>query len=466
MEPVRLTPEQESEAERIADILLAKAQVEVRWMARLLASKENRELLSTHRVPVAGRLPPDRCGSGRCGARRAQKKGYRGSSLTCPCCRQSAKFVAYRRKGIMTLMGSALYERPYYHGCGCGGQAPTDRELGLQERLTPAAAEVTALHGNLEAFDEAAAKTLLKSTGLRVSASTVRRVTEGAGADLRERRVRGEIFGDQTAWAWHTDAAGQRCAYVSLDATGVRQQAPDAGPAEGRMPWVGEVFNPTSTHRPKRERVWNKRYLAGLMSLPEMGRQLRREALSVGIDQADVLIGLTDGGHGLEDCLLDQVFSGLGKPIEFILDFYHATEHVHQFIRMLHPSDEAAAKNQADGWCHTLRHEGGERLLAELEQCDLADRSPPVQKAHTELCNYVRKNLHRMDYPCYAARGWQIGSGSIESACKNVINARLNGPGMRWSEHGTDELAHLRALYKSESSAWDDYWSRRPVAAA
>lgn len=373
----------------------------------------------------------------------------------------------YRRKKIVTLMGPAVYERAYYHGCACdGGQAPTDRELGLEDRLTPAATEVTTLHGNLEAFDESAAKTLHKSANLRLSASTIRRVTEKTGADLRDRRIGGETFGDEIVWDWHADAAGQRCAYVSLDATGVRQQAPDGGAAESRMPWVGEVFNPRPTHLKERDRVWKKRYLAGLMSLPAMGRQLRREALSVGIDQADVLIGLTDGGNGLEECLLDHVFSGVGKPIEFILDFYHASEHVHEFAKALHPSDEAAARKQADDWCHLLRHEGGERLLVELERFDVTDRSPPVQEAHTKLCNYVRKNLHRMDYPSYAARGWQIGSGSIESACKNVINARLNGPGMRWSAHGTNELAHVRALYKSESSAWDDYWSRRPAAAA
>ena len=45
MEPVNLTVEQEAEAERIADIVMAKMRVEVRQMARLRASKANRELL-------------------------------------------------------------------------------------------------------------------------------------------------------------------------------------------------------------------------------------------------------------------------------------------------------------------------------------------------------------------------------------------------------------------------------------
>lgn len=373
----------------------------------------------------------------------------------------------YREKTITTLLGRVKYTRAYYHGCGCaGGWSPTDEELRLQEKVTPGAAEVAALHGLLESFDEAATKTLPKSAGLRVSASTVRRITERFGAEVRRAREQGEAFGDGRAWEWHTDARGARCAYVSLDATGVRQQAADGRAAEGRMPWVGEVFNPTPAHRRKRGRVWQARYLAGLMSLPEIGRQLRREAQSVGIERADVLIGLTDGGNGLEECLLEHVFSGLGRPFEFILDFYHASEHIHQFAQTLHGGEETQVHSQAAGWCHTLKHEGGETLLRELKSLDLAGRSCAVVQAHHSLCEYVRKNLHRMDYPDYLARGWQIGSGSIESACKNVINARLNGTGMRWSEHGTDELAHGRALYKAQHCAWDDYWSRAPTSQA
>ena len=40
---IELTEEQELEAQRIADILSAKAKVEVEYISRLLASKSNRE---------------------------------------------------------------------------------------------------------------------------------------------------------------------------------------------------------------------------------------------------------------------------------------------------------------------------------------------------------------------------------------------------------------------------------------
>lgn len=63
MDEIVLTPDQEAEAERIADILRAKATAEITYISRLLASKENRELLgrtefqirdAVHRLGAAG----------------------------------------------------------------------------------------------------------------------------------------------------------------------------------------------------------------------------------------------------------------------------------------------------------------------------------------------------------------------------------------------------------------------------
>ena len=62
-----------------------------------------------------------------------------------------------------------------------------------------------------------------------------------------------------------------------------------------------------------------------------------------------------------------------------------------------------------------------------------------------------------MAYPKYLARGWQIGSGPAESACKTVSGNRMKGGGMRWSPGGADEIAHVRALFRSEPGQWDAF---------
>lgn len=310
--------------------------------------------------------------------------------------------------------------------------------------------------GVLQPFAETAETVLPRATGLNVSASTARRTTEAVGEDVARRRAGGETFGG-TPWSWNRDAIGQKVAYTGLDATGVRQQGPNGEQRECRMPWVATVFNPPSVGEPKGGRQWETRYVAGLMSLPEIGRQLRAECLAVDVSQADVVVALTDGGNGLEGCLIDAL-AGIAKEVVFILDFYHVTEHLLEFAKLFCP-DEASRETQMKEWCHTLKWKGGERLLADLEGFDLSRASPPVCEGHRQLTGYLRNNRHRTDYPKYVACGWQIGSGKIESACKTVVGQRLKESGMRWREPGTNSLTHLRALYKSEPDLWRNYWN-------
>jgi hypothetical protein len=67
--------------------------------------------------------------------------------------------------------------------------------------------------------------------------------------------------------------------------------------------------------------------------------------------------------------------------------------------------------------------------------------------------------VHRMDYPSYREKGWLIGSGPVEAACKQVVGQRMKSNVMRWGETGTDAVCHLRVLFRSEKTQWDDYWA-------
>jgi hypothetical protein len=94
-----------------------------------------------------------------------------------------------------------------------------------------------------------------------------------------------------------------------------------------------------------------------------------------------------------------------------------------------------------------------------LERLPRARMAEEVETEYDRLLKYLRNNAHRMDYPRYLRQGWQIASGAIESACKRVINQRLCMGGMRWSEAGSDAVAHLRALYLSDADQWDAFWA-------
>jgi hypothetical protein len=231
-------------------------------------------------------------------------------------------------------------------------------------------------------------------------------------------------------------------------------QGPDGAKAEGRMVWVGMIYNPQP--RALGDEALSKpcdgaRYLSGLYDLKELGLQMRRQGAQVGMDAADVWIALTDGGNGLEE-FIDVNFPRAVK----ILDFHHATVHLAAFAKKFRSGP--LADRLLAAWCHTLKHAGGHPMIRVLERLDRTKMAPEVCQEHEGLLNYLRNHEHRMDYPRYRKRGWQIGSGAVESACKTVVNQRLCLGGMRWGKAGSDNVAHLRALYRSDAPVWDDFW--------
>jgi len=202
--------------------------------------------------------------------------------------------------------------------------------------------------------------------------------------------------------------------------------------------------------------VMQARYLAGLYTLAELGLLLRRQAAQVGMEQAEVWIGLSDAGNGLDDFLQNN----FNRPsLVLILDFYHPASRLEELARVYHPGQQEAAQRQAEQWCHTLKHEGGAKLLE-----DLLAVGPPKGQAgrekYTETIGYFSNHKGRMNYPYYLSEGWHIGSGAVESGCKTVVGQRLKLAGMHWRGYGTDNVCHLRALFKSEKGQWQAFWTR------
>ncbi len=307
----------------------------------------------------------------------------------------------------------------------------------------------------------AADKILPKMTGLDPGESTVERTTEAVGRRLADHLARGETFGASDRWPWHADAEGKTCAYLSVDATGVGIQGPGGRKAEGRMVAAGMVNNPlpprpesamTCPGPPRPAAVSEARYLAGSYDLEGLGAQLRRQADAVGVWRADRLIALTDGGNGLEPMLRRDFATA-----ELILDFWHAAEHLCGLAKLYGGPGAAAALERR--WCHQMRHEGGAAVLATLRGLDLSGQGAETIEDHRKLVQHFEANVHRMDYPRYQSRGWQIGSGSVEAACKTVVGGRLKGAGLRWGEDGADAVSHLRALFLSERGHWDAFWA-------
>lgn len=316
--------------------------------------------------------------------------------------------------------------------------------------------------GILGSFANAADDVLRRLAGLRVSESSVQRHTEAIGRDVGERLDAGQTFGPAKPWDWHRDADGKTCAAISLDATGVPQQGPEASAAESKMATVAMIYNPI----PESPAQWAKpnsprpsgqvRYLATLHGAAGLGGPLLRQAAQVGLGDAERLIALSGGGSGLEDWLR----SNFPRVEAVILDFYHAGEYLAALAKAWHGAGSEAAESLHRHWTHRLKHEGGQAVLDEIRGLDLPPRDS-LRETWNATLTYFANQVHRMDYPSYVAKGWQIGSGPVEAACKRVIGQRLKGAGMRWGRKGSDGVAHLRALFLSERGQWAAYWTHR-----
>ena len=71
---------------------------------------------------------------------------------------------------------------------------------------------------------------------------------------------------------------------------------------------------------------------------------------------------------------------------------------------------------------------------------------------------FFKRNQERMNYHEHVAKGWPIGSGVVEAACKTIVKQRLCQSGMRWNRKGGRNVLALRVLYESEQ--WDNAWNQ------
>jgi hypothetical protein len=360
----------------------------------------------------------------------ARGTGKAGPRLACPC-GGAARFEGYRPKAAQTLVGWVAVRRAYYHCPACGGGGcPLDGQLGLErDGHSPGVRRLAAEFGARLPFAPAAAL-LAEAAGVRLSAGTVRAVTEAVGA-ARERRVQAEVAAAWGAGIPPAAAPAPERLYVALD--GVRILG--AG-GEGREVKVGVVV-------PVRRAAGGERraaasYAAALEPAEAFGRRLALEAHRRGLEGAAEVAVLGDGAAWIWT-LATEHFPGAVH----IVDWYHASERVWELGRALHgdgtPETAAWVAAQLD----RLAAGGAAGLAAEWRALPCRGEAAAVRD---EQATYFANQASRMADDRYRAAGWDIGSGMVEGACKHLIGAREKGPGMRWGDAGANAVAQARVL--------------------
>ena len=126
-----------------------------------------------------------------------------------------------------------------------------------------------------------------------------------------------------------------------------------------------------------------------------------------------------------------------GRKVTFVLDFFHAIEYAGNAVKAMFP-EGAERDRRLEGIRADLEAGRVAGVIRELEP--FSGRHEAVEAC----CRYYRNNVERMRYDRYRDRGMQIGSGVVESGCRQY-GLRVKRPGTRWSETGANAMLALKS---------------------
>lgn len=167
------------------------------------------------------------------------------------------------------------------------------------------------------------------------------------------------------------------------------------------------------------------------------------------------VVFLSDG----ERALHDRQDEYLPENVTCILDLYHVLEKLWKAAWCFF--DEATQKPEAHQWVEKelrMLLEGKVRyVISGLRQMmTKRELKGAKRKAVCEVANYLARNRTRMRYDDYLAKGYPIGSGVVEGACRHLVKDRLERAGMRWRPEGAQAMLDLRATYLN--GEWEAFW--------
>ena len=389
------------------------------------------------------------------GMRQAIEQGeaaYGSQAEKCGC-GQRAEFVSKRSAVLWTVFGKVSYKRRYYLCSGCHqGQSPLDQKYGIVPgQTTRTLASLLGVLGVEVSFEEAsqlAERFLL----FRVSDNTVRKQTEGYGNAQaqaeKEWKATAEDEGSLQIRQRRLKPQPGRI-YASLDGAHVPLQH------EWRelktLCWYKVEKIRLAT--PHRQRVGEQdhlqardmQYHCDVTEAEQLGKLLWATGLQNHADTYAEVVFVSDGAAWIWR-LVEQYFP---QAVQ-IVDWYHAS----QYLTPIAETAFGADTPQARQWLTQARSDLWEGRMQELIQsCRPFLRRACSQAFAQKAITYFTNNEKRMDYARFRQQEYLIGSGTVESACKQIAAARLKCSGARWTLAGVIATAKARAAWLSKT--WD-----------
>ncbi len=192
----------------------------------------------------------------------------------------------------------------------------------------------------------------------------------------------------------------------------------------------------------------NTSYLGVLGGPERFGEHLWAEALRRRVPEAHDSVVCGDGAPWIWNLALEH----FGDSRQ-VVDWYHATEHLYKAAHLAFGEGSGEAIRHAKALETPLYQGHAPQVAATLREW--AAEFPSAAKTLQGEAGYFENNRRRMQYLELREDGFPIGSGMVESGCKQ-FRARFDGAGMRWSREGAERMIPVRAAIMS--GRFDEVW--------
>lgn len=365
------------------------------------------------------------------------------TAKACPRCgKRTPVKVRDRERTVESMAGPVTYRRNYHYCADCKhGFHPVDRLLGVPEEgdLTEELEKRVLDFAVNDVFGEGAERWRMHYP-FTISDNLLRRVAERVGRVAEQ--------ADQVALQRELLPRDERAPVLVVENDGGHL------PMRGAEPWkeakVGVIRTATVNTETNVVSVDKEkpRYVAVLGNQDEFAAAMRAALQAEGGITGRFIAWLGDGAPG-NWSLADLLCPGCVQ----ILDWHHAVEHGMTLGRALLSEDESVM-GLWKARLETLLHSGNnDALISELMAC--LDENTPTDAigALDDLVRYYRANSTRMDYAKYRSVGLPIGSGTVESAHRHVLQVRMKRAGQHWSQMRARRMVRLRAAYRTAGAA-------------
>jgi Uncharacterised protein family (UPF0236) len=363
-------------------------------------------------------------------------------------CQSKGRRISRRKAQVLSVFGWVTYRRSHYQCQKCARRwTPLDQAHQLRPgRATAPMAKLLGLAGISVAFEEAR-RHIQAYLQVEVGVNTIREETQLIGQRQAQRE---QAWMDQSQDLQHLQDRERQPerpqrVYGSIDGAFVPIEKEWKEAKLVSWYQVGQRYGRPEPH------AIEQVYHISLEEAARFGQLLWGTAVAYQADRAEELVFVCDGAAWIWK-LVEHYFPDAVQ----IVDWYHACQYFYPLAEALFSSEQ-----QQEAWLAEMKDllwQGQAATI--LQRCRRLPKK--VRRPANQLISYYTNNQERMRYAEFRQQQYLIGSGTVESSCKQIVTMRLKRAGARWSKSGASATAKARCAWLSND--WEAV-TTLPIAA-